>query len=114
MSDNKRLVAYVRLTKDEYEKVKISSQSTGKTVPTLLKEAFLKGGIVIPKFSNDDTRVLARHLSSIGNNLNQIARHLNSGLREGWCLDFERVCKEFTDFKSFLANKNGKSARPYS
>lgn len=100
----------VKFSESEYKKVQDSSEVTGKTIPTLLKEAFFKGGVVKPKFSDEEAKNLLKQLNRIGNNINQIARHLNFGISEIWAVDFEKVKKEFLEIKKILSEREASSA----
>lgn len=72
------LRCHVRFTDEEFEKIKKHKEYTGKTVPQLLKQAYFSKQIVLPLLSLVHFRDLIIELKRIGNNVNQIARKLNS------------------------------------
>jgi len=115
MTKKKYNTTCVILSDEELKKLKLSSLNTGLTIPKLLKESFFsQSGVITPNFSRDDTITILKHLSAIGNNLNQIARHLNSGFNDKWMIDFSFITKEFEAFKVFLVRRGPKDASSYT
>lgn len=78
----------VRLTEVEHARLRRESDLTGESIPDLLKRNYFAGPVLSPLLSQEDTVKLFTALARIGNNLNQIARCLNSGIREGF---FEEI-----------------------
>lgn len=83
----------VKFTEDEYQKIKMDSHLTGKSIPTLLKTAYFPSRRVNVLMSKQDQEQWFKELRHWGNNLNQIAKRVNSGLMEGWYEEFEMVRK---------------------
>ena len=69
----------VRFSEKEYEKIKKQARLIGITIPQLLKDGWKNVALEEPKFSNEESRKWLKELGYIGNNINQIARWVNSG-----------------------------------
>jgi len=76
MKRTKRLE--LRLSEDEYGQIKENARMCGNTVGRFVRERSMMIVEPRPSISENETQLL-RELSSIGNNLNQIARQLNRG-----------------------------------
>lgn len=101
----RRAMSCVRFTDDEIDQIEEDSISTGKSIPTLLKERYFKGPRPLPLVSKADLETLLGDLGRIGNNLNQIARRINSGIRAGFVGEFEDVQRSFDRLLAFLSSK---------
>ena len=102
-----RLVAYVRFTPEEHSKIRKLAQMYGKTLPELLKECFFKNPPQQPSLSAEDARAMFISLNRIGNNVNQLARRVNSGFREGFIAAFDDVRDDLRALKNFAVGLNG-------
>lgn len=72
----------LRLSPDEYEQVKTTAELCGITQAEYLRSMVLGGQlkpVIHLSCSIDQLQPLVTALNRIGNNLNQIAHHLNSG-----------------------------------
>lgn len=67
-----------RATDDEYDYVKALADRAGLSVNKFTKNTMLNVKYKPLKFSKEDTLLIAKELTKQGNNLNQIARSLNS------------------------------------
>ena len=97
-----KLRTTVRFTKSEYLKVKKMQLESGHSIPWLLKIALFERGISPPTLDNESRDKIQRELSHIGTNLNQIAKHLNSGIFNGMAERFVEHINEFRMVRSFL------------
>lgn len=92
----------VRFTEEEWENIRQQQIVTGRSIPELLKNRFFKYApyttVVAPEKQNE-LAVLHRRMS---NNLNQIAKVLNSGFREGWNNEFIQVRDDIAGIRSIL------------
>ena len=79
----KTLSSYVRFSEHEYERITDEAAILGESIPWVLKNSHFNKKPVVPMFSFDDARKIISALARIGNNVNQIARKINSGFREG-------------------------------
>lgn len=108
---NKRSVVggstHVRFSEDEYRRLLNDQFVTGDSIPALLKSAYFKTRQLVPLMNANDARAMMVELNRIGNNINQIARHLNSGYREGWNDPFLKLCEEISEIRRMVAGTNG-------
>lgn len=86
-----KLRTTVRLTEEEFERILRESQATGLSLPKLLKQRYFKSSPLKVLMSKEERHALAAELRRIGNNVNQIARRMNSGALEGWHPEFAEV-----------------------
>jgi Bacterial mobilisation protein (MobC) len=101
--------SHVRFTTDEYRHIKNDADVTGTSIPNLLKRAYFVGAPLVPLMRQDDKEMLMNQLSRIGNNLNQIARQLNSGFRAGFNEELSEIQKTFTRLVTFITSTYGSS-----
>jgi len=102
---SRQLSSHVRFSADEYLTIDEDSVNTGKSIPTLLKETYFKGPRPLPLVTKADLATVLGDLGRIGNNLNQIARRINSGIRSGFAGEFEEVQRSFEGLLAFLSSK---------
>ena len=72
----------IRFPKDEFEVISTNSDSAQMTVSEYIREQLSKGKVIVEYKVVSDTesvKKLAEEYHKIGINLNQIAKHLNSG-----------------------------------
>ena len=73
--DNKQIS--FRVSESEYLDLERSAKVLNISVPALSKRRH-RGLIVAPKIDSENAKEIARHLTGLGNNTNQIAKRLNS------------------------------------
>ncbi len=101
MNENRKLklvpreASYVRMSTLEYEQIKNDSKVSGKSIPALLRNSYFGKLPVKVLVKENDLDILRKDLNRIGNNLNQIARRLNSGLMHGWSNTLDLVFEQF-------------------
>lgn len=94
----------VRFTETEYAQVEQAQRETGLSVPDLLKKAFFKHRTLLrPLLSREQVEQIMAELRRQGNNLNQIAKQINSGLREGWNPSFNAMTKGYVDLRHMVS-----------
>lgn len=106
---NSNLRANVRFNEEEYARLQKDAFVLGKSIPILLKEAYFKGPQVSPLMNVEDQRVTLVELRRIGNNVNQIAKHFNSGFRNGCNKEFTEICENLSMLRKFVAGICGVS-----
>lgn len=79
MKSSKERRANIRFDEDEYMRICNDAKIYGETIPGVLKAVYFERLPSAPKFSKDDAIRISTAISRVGNNINQIARHLNSG-----------------------------------
>ncbi len=101
MKENRKLklipreASYVRMSPLKYKQIKKDSEVSGKSIPALLRNSYFGKPPVKVLVKENDLDVLRKDLNRIGNNLNQIARRLNSGLLHGWSNTLDLVLEQF-------------------
>lgn len=79
MTNFKERRANIRFDEQEYIQVCNDTRIYGDTVPGMLKSVYFERLPTAPKFSKDDALRIVMAINRVGNNINQIARHLNTG-----------------------------------
>ena len=87
--------SHVRMSADEYSRIERDSIKSGKSNPELLREAYFSKPPLKVLFQKEDLITLRKDLNKIGNNINQVARKLNSGFMHGWNNTLELVLEQF-------------------
>lgn len=104
-----RFAFYIRVTESEYARVKTMCDSTRCTAQDLFKKALL-GRVNLEKpiylFTPEATQEIKTDLSRIGNNVNQIAKKVNSGLMQGWSTALNGVYRALLDLNAKLEAKH--------
>ncbi len=103
--DHKRTT--VRFSDEEFERVDEEARMTGKSIPQLLKMSHFRRKKLTLLFDKDDTHRLCGELRRIGNNVNQIARRVNSGALEGWYEEFEKMLKLLSELQQMVVGVYG-------
>jgi hypothetical protein len=92
--DHKRTT--VRFTDDEFDQITEEAKLSGETIPALLKKSHFRGKKLRLLFDEADRHWICSELRRIGNNVNQIAKRVNSGALEGWHAEFAKVTKDLS------------------
>jgi hypothetical protein len=101
--------AHVRFTEREYRRIFRMHLETGKSMQTLLKEAFAKGNIPKPTLNPDECKAVLNAIKAIGQKINLVTKHVNSGVTEGYEEDITEVLDDFRTLKSYLGLGDEKS-----
>ncbi len=110
-SKKKRLPATcVRFSEKELEIVQKMQQTTGHSIPDLLKKAlFRRMDLVRPLLSKEDVDRIMTELRRQGNNINQITKQINSGLMNGWSQAFNSVVRAYVDIRHIISENSIKA-----
>lgn len=104
-----RFAFYIRVSENEYARVKAMCDSTRCTAQDLFKKALL-GRVNLEKpvylFTPEATQEFKTELSRIGNNVNQIAKKVNSGLMQGWSTALNGIYRSLLDLNAKLEAKH--------
>ncbi len=102
--------SHVRFTEKELVIVHRMQKDTGLSIPDLLKKAlFRRVDLVRPLFSKEDVDRLMVELRRQGNNINQIAKHINSGMQQGWNQSFNSLVSGYVSIRHMISVNNGDS-----
>jgi len=104
---NTEYSTHVRLSEEQYLFLQKEQRITGKSIPTVLKERCFSKPLTKVLLSPEEQRVLLVELRRIGTNVNQIARRVNSGLREGWYEAMEKVAQDLSNVRQWIAGIYG-------
>lgn len=107
MGTNRRWASCVKFSEEEYIRLLKDQVVRGESIPALLKEAYFKGPQCAPLMTAEDSRAALTELRKIGTNINQIAKHLNSGFREGWNSDFILIRDSISALRQFIVGFGG-------
>ena len=66
-----------RVSEDEYLKLQQSAETLNMSVPAFVKKKAQGSRLVAPKFDKETRQSIARDLSKLGANANQIAKYCN-------------------------------------
>lgn len=66
-----------RVSEDEYLKLQQSAETLNMSVPTFVKKKAQGSRLVAPKFDKETRQSIAKDLSMLGANANQIAKYCN-------------------------------------
>jgi hypothetical protein len=91
-----RHVAYLRFTREQYERLCKDRIVEGKSIPSLLTDRYFKGEPIQPVFGAAETNALLSQLSYYGRNLNQITKHMHSGLTNSVVNEFQGLMRIVT------------------
>ena len=87
--DHKRTT--VRFTDVEYGRIVNEAKLSGESIPTLLRKSHFSKKKLKLLFTEFERHTVCTELRRIGNNVNQIAKKVNSGVLEGWHSELEEV-----------------------
>ncbi|MEJ7440285.1 plasmid mobilization relaxosome protein MobC [Staphylococcus hominis] len=66
-----------RVSEDEYLKLQQSAETLNMSVPAFVKKKAQGSRLVAPKFDKETRQSIAKNLSKLGSNANQIAKYCN-------------------------------------
>lgn len=104
-----RLAVYVRCTPEEFSTLEELSKESGESAATLLKKKFFESKTLHTLFPVDERKQWFGELRRIGNNINQIAKKLNSGFLEGWYPEIEEMKNAILRMQSMVVSVYGNS-----
>lgn len=95
----------VKFSLIEYKRISEAARSTGESIPALLKEAFFKRTKLTPVFDRESAQKLISAINKVGNNLNQIARRVNSDIYYGWHHELTQIDESLSKLRSLAVCK---------
>jgi hypothetical protein len=99
--------SHVRFTIIEWTQLQNDQAVTGKSIPELLKSRYFKNGPLATLMSPAAQDYMLNELRRIGNNVNQIAKVLNSGFREGWNSALAQVRDDLDTLRRYVVGFYG-------
>ena len=96
--------SHVRFTEIEFKRIQKIQQTTGRSIPDLLKTALLdRVDLERPLYDREHADRIVAELKRIGNNVNQIAHKINSGLMTGWSQALNSVSRQLVELRSIFS-----------
>lgn len=99
--------ANVRFTEKEWDRILREKDVTGRSIPELLKNRFFHYPAYVTALSPETQQAILMLHRRMSNNLNQIAKVLNSGFREGWSNGFLEVRNDLSEVRRLIAGVYG-------
>ena len=103
--DHKRTT--VRFTDAEFDRIKGEAEIAGMSLPMLLKKSHFRKKALQLLLGESERHAFCAELRRIGNNVNQLAKRVNSGVFEGWHKEFEDVFKKISELHQMAAGAYG-------
>ena len=103
--DHKRTT--VRFTDDEFSRITDEAKLSGLSIPNLLKKSHFRRRKLQLLLSEVDRHFFCTEIRRIGNNVNQIARRVNSGALEGWFSELLDVARKISELHQMAAGAYG-------
>ena len=100
-----RLACYVRFTPEEFQRLQEDERVTGRNIQKLLKKAYFEREPTVLLMKDEDAKHFSAQILRIGNNVNQIARQLNSGFAYGFQNELETIRSQLTLLLSWVTSK---------
>jgi hypothetical protein len=102
--------SHVRFTEHEFNMIQKMQQTTGLSIPDILKKAtFRRVDLLRPLLNKEDVERIMVELRRQGNNLNQITKQINSGLMTGWSQSFNSLVRAYVDIRHLISVNHGNS-----
>ena len=93
----------VRVDASEHRRIKKMTLATGMSAPELFRSALLgRMDLEQPLFSPEQAKGFESELKRQGNNINQIAKKINSGLMTGWSQAFAAINVSYVKLSQML------------
>ncbi|PTI35507.1 plasmid mobilization relaxosome protein MobC [Mammaliicoccus vitulinus] len=96
-----------RVSESEYEKLRSSAETLNMSVPNYVKKKAHGSRLVTPKFDKETRQSIAKDLSNLGGNVNQIAKWFNQNSEKAINLPEQKyhdLNEQFDDIKKELHN----------
>ena len=99
--------SHVRFTDEQLSQISDDARIFGRSIPELLRGAYFGSLPPRPAFSADDAKRVVTAVNRLGSNVNQIARHLNSGFRSGFAPVLDEIRAHLIAIRNFTVGVNG-------
>lgn len=106
-SENRRRqrMVPIRLSDEEFERIKQKAEVAGVTVPSFLRELALKQKVQFPLIDRESAKELLKQLRGMGNNLNQLTKLAHQGISVVYLEEAEREFERVWQLLNSLAQK---------
>lgn len=103
--DHKRTT--VRFTDAEFDRITEEAKTAGVSIPHILKLAHFTRRKLKLLLDETERFFVCSELRRIGNNVNQIARRVNSGALEGWHPEFSQALEALAEIRRVVVEAYG-------
>jgi hypothetical protein len=97
--------SHVRFTDQELAQIEKDVRVRGRSIPTLLKEAYFEGRPTAVLMTQEEQQSVMTELLRQGNNLNQIARKVNAGISENVMQEVAAIRRAMTGLMALIRGK---------
>ncbi len=98
---NKKSIC-LTLSEEDYNNLQKISEVRGQNIQSTLRAFISINKNLKPTYDKETGALMLTELMRIGNNFNQIAKHLNSGFRSGWHDSFEHCADDLRKLKESI------------
>ena len=98
-----RRALYLRFSEEEYSELLDLAHARGQKPQDFIKSIIFHGGDKRPLFNSENSQKLNAEIKRIGNNFNQIAKHLNSGFRRDWSDALENCAHDLEQLRRLFS-----------
>ena len=98
---------FVRLSPEQHEQLKIDERRSGKSAAELMRIAYFEGGPMVLLMTDEDRHEVLTQISRIGNNVNQIAKRVNTGILFGFDQEISQMRVLLSHLMTFVTSKYG-------
>jgi hypothetical protein len=91
--------SHVRFTRSEYCRIFRTGLETGKSIQSLLREAYANGDLAKPRLNPDEGKAVLHAIKAIGAKLNRVTHRVNSGVTD--CED--EITEVLNDFRTLIS-----------
>ncbi|MGE4233044.1 MAG: plasmid mobilization relaxosome protein MobC [Bacteriovoracia bacterium] len=102
-----RPAVYLRFSDREFQRLMKDSLTTGRSLQQLLRESYFDRPPTSVLFHREDALQWFKELHRIGVNLNQVARSLNGGFREGFEDTLVQIRNDLNRIKDMVVSRSG-------
>ena len=107
--EKNRTAIYVRCTQEEYDQITADEKTTGLSAPALLKRRYFQGKSASVLLPPEERKEWFTELKRWGNNLNQVARKVNSGIMGGWQAEILEIYRMLASIENKVVSVYGSS-----
>ena len=97
----------MRFSDDEFDRIKREAKLSGRSLPVILKKSHFSREEMKVLFNEGERHTFCTELRRIGNNINQIAKRVNSGALEGWYGEFTAAMKMISELQQMAVGIYG-------
>ena len=98
---------FVRLSPEQHAQLKDDEIRSGKSAAELMRIAYFEGGPMVLLMADEDRHEVLTQISRIGNNVNQIAKRVNTGILFGFDQEISQIRILLSHLMTFVTSKYG-------